>query len=118
MLVVLHLVWMIFIAWYVQLEERGFLIGGCYAESDSADHGGWLSFSSGPCPPGRPYANVLQWVVPIIGFLVSSLLPLIVFRIPMDEFSEESERNLNSWLILCIVVPIVLGVVVIGWTVG
>jgi hypothetical protein len=35
----------------------------------------------------------------------------------MDGFSEESDRNFVSWIILCVVVPIVLGFVVIAWVV-
>jgi hypothetical protein len=116
LLVVFHLVWMIFIAWYVNLAEHGFLLGGCYEPGSKRDTG-WISFSSGVCPPDRPYVDVLRWVVPIVGFLVSSLLPPIICRVPMDSFSDESERNFTAWLILCVLVPLVLGVIVIAWVV-
>jgi hypothetical protein len=118
LLVALNLTWMIFIAWYVHLEERGFLIASCYEEFDPEKHGGWFSFADEQCPPERPYADVLQWVVPFIGFVVSSFLPPFAFRIPMDGFSKEGGRNFNAWLILCVVVPIILGVIVIAWVIG
>src|SRR5687768_14096431 len=105
---------MIFTAWYMQLDERGFLFG-C---ADPERPGGWIGPALPECPPERPYADIIKWVVPVIGLLVSSFLPPVALRIPMDGFSDEGGRNFSSWLILCIVVPIVLGVVVIGWTAG
>jgi hypothetical protein len=114
LLVAIHAGWMLFAAWYMHLDERGFLFG-C---ADPERPGGWIGPALPECPPERPYADFIKWVVPIIGLLVSSFLPPVAFRIPIDGFSAEGGRNFTAWLIFCVVVPIVVGVIVTVWFVG
>lgn len=78
LLFVLHAGWMVFDSWYLHLGERGFLVGGCFEDEEfDPEKYGVFHFKSGPCPPDRPYADVVSWAVPILGLLVSSLLPPI-----------------------------------------
>lgn len=52
----LHMTWMVFYGWYLRLAERGFL----FACSDPYNPGGgWLDYSS-PCPPDRPYVEIVK----------------------------------------------------------
>jgi hypothetical protein len=105
LLLLLNSGWMVLWYWYLQLHRRGFLFG-CNDPSDRSG-GGFIYPALPPCPPDRPYAGIVAWAAPVLGLLISSIIPPVVIRLPMNDFSETGFRNLVIWIALAILAPVV-----------
>jgi hypothetical protein len=104
----LHVAWIVFYVWYLHLDEKGFLLGGCYDPDDPSSYGGWLSSQTGPCPPDRPYASAVACGMPLLGLIVGVVVPAIVFKLPFEDTG-----NLAAWAIFSVAMLVVAAVLVL-----